>query len=84
MKRQYNKPTVMKIDYTYDTQVVAESRLTASRGDPMDLTYCTWWSGWIAAGCREKFDIAHACLEPVDAPQSIPGIDEPLSIDSIL
>ena len=84
MKKQYSKPTAVMMDYTYDTQVVAESNLAASRGDPMNVKFCTWWSGWIPAGCREKFATNPPCSDPVNIPSSIPGIDEPLSIDSIL
>lgn len=41
MKRKYDKPAAVKIDYVYDDQIVAQSP-EAVKADPERVDVCTW------------------------------------------
>ena len=44
VKREYKKPVVKFIDYSYDEQVVAESSKVDGLGDGHQINYCTYQS----------------------------------------
>ena len=52
MKREYVKPSVKFIDYSYDEQVVAESATYSGYGDGYQMNFCTWQSGLWADPCK--------------------------------
>ena len=51
MKREYRKPVIKFIDYTYDEQVVAQSSQFDGLGDGFQISYCTWESGSFSSPC---------------------------------
>lgn len=53
MKREYKKPNVKFIDYSYDEQVVAESSKFSGYGDGHKIEYCTYESGQFTSPCSD-------------------------------
>ena len=52
MKREYKKPAVKYINYTYDEQVVASSEKIDGYGDGYQIRYCTWYSSSFSDPCN--------------------------------
>lgn len=45
MKKMYQKPSVKKVDYNFQEQIVATSYDIENYADPWKTGYCTWGDG---------------------------------------
>ena len=63
MKREYIKPSVVFVDYSYEEQVVAESSTFSGTGDGYQINYCTYESGAWADPCKNVISKADNAAE---------------------